>query len=62
MTTNGPKIHLLIPLKQPVNGIAYKAKCQRAFKFSTGRQLRGTENLAEVTCSKCLGYFQAGGF
>lgn len=55
MTTKGPKIHLLIPLKQPVNGIAYKAKCQRAFAFNTGRQLRGTENPAKVTCAKCLG-------
>ncbi len=31
MTTNGPKIHLLIPLKQVINGITHKAKCQRAF-------------------------------
>lgn len=52
---NTPKIHLLIPLKQPVRGITHKAKCQRAFKFSTGRQLRGTMNPNEVTCTKCKG-------
>jgi len=49
-----PKTHLLIPLARPVNGIAFRAKCQRAFRFNTGKQLRGSLKHEEVTCSKCL--------
>jgi len=50
-----PKIHYLIPLSKTVNGITHKAKCQRAFSFHTGRQLRGTLVVSEVTCEKCKG-------
>lgn len=48
-----PKIHYLIPLSHPQMGIEFKAACQRAFRLSTGKQLRGSRDLAEVTCSKC---------
>lgn len=48
-----PKIHLLIPLPKPVDGVTHRAACQRAFTFRTGRQLRGTLDTAQVTCEKC---------
>lgn len=51
-----PKIHLLIPLQIPAMGITHRAACQRAFRWSTGKQLRGSESRSEVTCTKCLAH------
>lgn len=47
------KIHYLVPLTKPLMGITHKAACQRAYSFATGKQLRGTEDVKDVTCEKC---------
>jgi len=48
------RIHQLVRLPKPTaEGITHRALCQRSFRLETGKQLRGSENPKEVTCSRC---------